>query len=63
MSSSSVCWWWCGCHWQCIDLDTVDGIVRDVFERFDDGGKGHLSKDDFARWMKEQPEIDEVRMR
>ena len=41
-------------------METVDSIVRDVFAQFDDGRKGHLSKDDFSRWMKSQPEIDEV---
>ncbi len=45
---------------QCIDLETVDSIVKDVFQRFDEGSKGHLSKEDFSRWLKAQPEIDEV---
>ena len=59
ISRAFACWC-CARGGQCIDLETVDSIVADVFEKFDEGSKGHLSKDDFAKWMKSQPEIDEV---
>jgi hypothetical protein len=42
------------------DLAAVEAIVKDVFERFDEGKKGHLSKEDFAKWTADQPVVDEV---